>query len=70
MSVMEHGRRRRDSRFPDAKPIDGWRSAGTMRTTTALRIGINQLGTAFNGLAARGQNPTLSSQSLRRQEGS
>jgi hypothetical protein len=33
----------------------------------AAGIGINQLGTAFNGLAARGQNPTLSSQSLRRQ---
>ncbi len=30
-------------------------------------IGINLLGMAVNGFAARGQNPTLSSPSLRRQ---
>ena len=44
------------------------RNAGTVRTTVGLQgIGINLLGMAVNGCAAPGQNPTLSSPSLRRQ---
>lgn len=39
-----------------------------VRAVMGLRvIGINQLGMAVNGFAACGQNPTLSSLSLRRQ---
>ena len=44
------------------------RNAETVRTTVGLRdIGINLLGMAVTDCAARGQNPTLSSSSLRRQ---
>ena len=54
--------------FLARKPSMARRSAGTVRTTTGLRgIGINLLGMAVDGFAARGQNPTLSSPSLCRQ---
>ena len=54
--------------FLARKPSMALRRAGTVRATTGLRnIGINLLGMAVNGFAARGKNPTLSSPPLRRQ---